>query len=87
MVGAAGPPCWITSITMSAKSSDVDVVAGPGAGGWVGWALAAPIVNAESPITAPTAADNSHRIAAPIIPLLACAGSVFIGAQLDSPRS
>jgi hypothetical protein len=72
---------------MSAKSSDVDVVAGPGAGGWVGSALAVPIANAESPITAPAAADTSHRIAAPFIPLLACAGSFFIGAQLDSPRS
>ena len=72
---------------MSAKSSDVDVVAGPGAGGWVGSALAVTIANAESPITAPAAADTSHRIATPSIPLLACAGSFFIGAQLDSPRS
>jgi hypothetical protein len=78
VVGAAGPPCWITSMTISAKSSEVDVVAGPGAGGWVGSALAVPIANAESPITAPAAADNSHRIATP---------SFFIGAQLDSPRS
>ena len=72
---------------MSAKSSDVDVVAGPGAGGWVGSALAVPIANAKSPITAPAAADTSHRTATPFIPLLACAGSFFIGAQLDSPRS
>jgi hypothetical protein len=52
---------------MSAKSSDVDVVAGPGAGGWVGSALAVPIANTESPITAAAAADNSHRIATPFV--------------------
>jgi hypothetical protein len=67
----------MASITMSAKSSDEDVV-GPGAGGGVGSALAVPIANAESPITAPAAADNSHRMATPF---------VFIGAQLESPRS
>jgi hypothetical protein len=53
----------MTSSTMSANSSDVDVVAGPGTGGCVGSALAAPIANAENPITAP--ATNSHRIATP----------------------
>jgi hypothetical protein len=67
----------MASITMSAKSSDDDVV-GPGAGGGVGSAPAVPIANAESPITAPAAADNSHRMATPF---------VFIGAQLESPRS
>ena len=76
-MGAAGPPCWMTSITMSAKSSDVDVVAGPGAGGCVGSALAVPVANAESPIAAPAAANHSHRIAAvfirALIPLLTCA--------------
>jgi hypothetical protein len=55
----------MASITMSASSSELDVV-GPGAGGWVGSALAVPIANAESPITAPTNADNSLRIATPI---------------------
>jgi hypothetical protein len=76
----------MASITMSASSSELDVV-GPGAGGWVGSALAVPIANAESPITAPTNADNSLRIATPVILLLACAGLLFIAAQLDSPRS
>jgi hypothetical protein len=76
----------MASITMSASSSELDVV-GPGAGGWVGSALAVPIANAESPITAPTNADNGRRIATPVILLLACAGPFFIGAQLDSPRS
>jgi hypothetical protein len=54
----------MASITMSARSSDEDVV-GPGAGGEVGSALAVPIANAESPITAPATADNSHRMATP----------------------
>jgi hypothetical protein len=58
----------MVSITMSAKSSDEDVV-GPGAGGWVGSALAVPIPSAESPIAAPATADNSQRIGS-IIPLL-----------------
>jgi hypothetical protein len=72
----------MTSITMSANSSDVDVVAGPGAGGWVGSALAVPIANAESPTAAPAAADNSHRIAAAFIALLACVPvRFFVGAQ------
>jgi len=53
---------------MSAKSSDVEVV-GPGAGGWVGSAPAVPIANADSPITEPATADNTHRIATPF-PLL-----------------
>jgi hypothetical protein len=65
----------MASITMSANSSDVDVVAGPGAGGSVGSALAVPIANAESPIAAPAAADNSHRIATVFIALLTCARS------------
>jgi hypothetical protein len=55
----------MTSSTMSANSSDVDVVAGPGTGGCVGSALAVPIANAENPITAPATAANSHRIATP----------------------
>jgi hypothetical protein len=76
----------MASITMSASSSELDVV-GPGAGGWVGSAPAVPIANAESPITAPTTAGNSLRIATPVILLLASAGSFFIAAQLDSPRS
>jgi hypothetical protein len=54
----------MASITMSAKSSDEDVV-GPGAGGGVGSALAVPIANAASPITAPATADNNQRIATP----------------------
>jgi hypothetical protein len=68
----------MTSITMSANSSDVDVdvVAGPGPGGCVGSALAVPIANAESPITAPATDDNSHRIATPF----------SIAAQLDSAK-
>ena len=57
----------MTSKTMSANSSDVEVVVGPGAGGWFGSAAAVPIVNAESPISAPATADNSHRIATPIL--------------------
>jgi hypothetical protein len=73
----------MASITMSASSSELEVV-GPGAGGWVGSAPAVPIANAESPITAPTNAGNNLRIA---ILLLASAGSIFIAAQLDSPRS
>jgi len=76
----------MTSITMSANSSDVDVVTGPGAGGWVGSALAVPIANAESPIAAPAIAANAHRIAS-VIPLLACAIPIPIAAQFDSPRS
>jgi hypothetical protein len=56
----------MVSITMSAKSSDEDVV-GPGAGGGVGSALAVPIANAESPITA--IAANTQRIGS-VIPLL-----------------
>jgi hypothetical protein len=76
----------MASITMSASSSELDVV-GLGAGGGVGSALAVPIANAESPITAPATADNSHRIATSVILILACAGSFFIGAQLDSSRS
>jgi hypothetical protein len=56
----------MASITMSAKSSDEDVV-GPGTGGGVGSALAVPIANAESPITAPATADNTHRIATPFV--------------------
>jgi hypothetical protein len=55
-------------MTMSANSSDVDVV-GPGAGVGVGSALAVPIANTESPIAAPAATDNNHRIEAPF-PLL-----------------
>jgi hypothetical protein len=43
---------------MSVNSSEEDVV-GPGAGGGVGSALAVLVTNAESPITAPTTADNS----------------------------
>jgi hypothetical protein len=58
----------MASITMSVTSSDDDVV-GPGAGGEVGSALAVPIANAESPITAPAAADNSHRMGS-VIPFL-----------------
>lgn len=60
---------------MSASSSDVDV--GPGAGGWVGSALAVPIANAESPIAAPATAAHSHRIAS-FISLLACATSISL---------
>jgi hypothetical protein len=56
----------MASITMSAKSSDEDV-AGPGAGNGVGSALAVPIANAESPISAPATADNSHRMATPFV--------------------
>jgi hypothetical protein len=56
----------MTPITMSANSSDVEVV-GPGAGGWVGSALAVPIASAESPTTAPATADNSRRIATPFV--------------------
>jgi hypothetical protein len=67
----------MTSITMSANSSDVDVVTGPGAGGWVGSALAVSIANAASPIAAPAAAANTHRI----VRLFS------IAAQFDSPRS
>jgi hypothetical protein len=69
----------MASITMSARSSDDDVV-GPGAGGGVGSALAVPIANAESPITAPATVADSHRIAAPF---------VSPGAQLNwiPPRS
>jgi hypothetical protein len=54
----------MASITMSANSSDEDVV-GPGAGGCVGSAFAVPIAKAESPIAAPATADNSHRIGTP----------------------
>jgi hypothetical protein len=64
----------MASNTMSARSSEEDVV-GPGAGGEVGSALAVPIANAESPITAPATADNSHRMATPF---------AFIAAQVDS---
>jgi hypothetical protein len=64
----------MASITMSVNSSEEDVV-GPGAGGGVGSALAVLITNAESPITTPATADNSHRMATPF---------VFIGAQLNS---
>jgi hypothetical protein len=67
----------MASITMSAKSSDEDVV-GPGVGGWAGSALAVAIPSADSPITANATADNDHRIETPF---------VCIGAQLDSPRS
>jgi hypothetical protein len=77
----------MTSSTMSPSSSDEEDVVGPGAGGWVGSAPAVPIANAENPITAPATADNSLRIATPVILLLACARSFFIAAQLDSPRS
>ena len=56
----------MASITMSANSSDEDVV-GPGAGDGVGTALAVPIANAESPITALATADNSHRMATPFV--------------------
>jgi hypothetical protein len=56
----------MASMTMSASSSELDVV-GTGAGGWVGSALAVPIANAESPITAHANADNSLRIATPIV--------------------
>jgi hypothetical protein len=76
----------MTSITMSANSSDVDVIVGPGEGGWVGWAPAAPIANAESPMTAPATADNSHRIATSVTSLLAYA-IISVGAQLDSSRN
>lgn len=67
VVGAARSPRWITSITMSANSSDVDVVAGPGAGACVGSAPAVPIANAESPIDAPVTAaklapDRARRL-------------------------
>jgi hypothetical protein len=58
----------MASITMSASSSDEDVV-GLGAGGGVGSALAVPIAKADSPIAAPATADNSHRIGTPF-PLL-----------------
>jgi hypothetical protein len=57
----------MTSKTMSANSSDVEVVVGPGAGGWFGSAAAVPIANAESPITAPATADNSNRMATPFV--------------------
>jgi hypothetical protein len=82
----------MTSITMSANSSDVDV-AGPGAGGCVGSALAVLIAVTESPITAPATAANIHRIASPdladtkSIPLLARAVPICIAAQLNSSRS
>jgi hypothetical protein len=36
-----------------------------GAGGCVGSALAVPIANAESPMSAPATAEKSHRIATP----------------------
>jgi hypothetical protein len=54
----------MTSKTMSANSSDVDVVVGPGAGGWFGSAAAVPIATVDNPMT--TTADNSSRIATPI---------------------
>jgi hypothetical protein len=53
----------MASITMSANSSD-DEVAGPGAGGCVGSALAVPIANAAIP-TAAQATANIQRIATP----------------------
>ena len=65
VVGAAGPPCWMTSITMSANSSDVDVVVGPG---WVdGSALAVDIVNPERPMSTPAATGHSHRMSNPLL--------------------
>jgi hypothetical protein len=52
----------MTSITMSANSSEVDPAPGVGAGSGVGSALAVPIANTDSPIIAPA---NTQRIATP----------------------
>ena len=63
VVGAAGPPCWMTSITMSANSSDVDVVGGPG---WVvGSALAVDIVNPERPMSTPANSSDVDVVTGP----------------------
>jgi hypothetical protein len=55
----------MASITMSANSSEVDVVAGPGAGCGDGSAFATPIIKADSATAAP-ATTNDHRIATPL---------------------